>query len=492
MIIPKSVLEIIEKLTKAGFEAFVVGGSVRDFLLEQTLPTGRKAKDWDITTNATPEEIQKVFPKSFYENEFLTVTVQTGDTLIPEVQVTTYRSEAKYSDYRHPDVVKFAKTLTEDLSRRDFTVNAMALEITNYKSQTINIIDLFGGQEDLQRKLIRAVGDPNIRFAEDALRMLRAVRFATTLHFSIEEKTLKAIQQHAPLMKEISQERIRDEFVKIIMSDRAMEGIELLRTLGILPFIMPELQENYGVGQNKHHVYDCYMHAIKALEYTVKKGYDVNVRLAALLHDIGKPRVKVGDGIDSTFYNHEVVGAHMATAILHRLKFPRKQVEKITKLVRYHLFYYNVDEVTESSVRRLIRNVGQENIYDLLKVREADRIGSGVPKAEPYKLRHLKYIIDKVSQDPISVKMLKINGREIMQLLGIHPGPKVGKLLDALLGIVLEDPQKNTKEFLEHEVKRLDGLTSEELEVSARKGRENQEEIQEEHDKAMKKKYWVG
>ncbi|MEK7664155.1 MAG: HD domain-containing protein [Patescibacteria group bacterium] len=545
MTIPKEIKAVISKLQKAGFQAYIVGGCVRDFLLET------EPKDWDVATNAKPEEIQKVFPNNFYENRFLTVTVKTGPVRnsppqrpsgrasaggvsngagsgINEVEVTTYRLEAKYSDKRHPDEIRFAKTLDEDLERRDFTVNAMAISVLNdrnvldvvngknqaerlnkrarasdrtVKTYTTEVVDLFDGQKDLKNKIIRTVGNPEERFNEDALRMLRAVRLASTLGFSakggpalgwkIEPKTAEAIKKNSTWLETISKERIRDEFLKIVMSDNASDGIELLRELELLKFILPELLENYGVGQNKHHIYDCYTHALKALAYTAKKKFNVHVRLAALFHDIAKPRVKAGEGKDSTFYNHEVVGAKMTFEILNRLKFSKKDVEKITKLVRYHLFYYNVDEVSESSVRRLVKNVGTENIEELLQVRQADRIGSGVPKAEPYKLRHLKYVIDKVSQDPISAKMLKANGKDVMDILNIQPGPKVGQILSVLLGYVLEDPKKNSKEFLEKEIKKLGKLSEKELEKLSVKSKEERMKMETKKDEMTKQKYWV-
>ncbi|MEK7124609.1 MAG: HD domain-containing protein [Patescibacteria group bacterium] len=499
MVIPKEVQNIIKKLKDAGYEAHIVGGCVRDFLLalSKAERDGVDPKDWDVTTNAKPEEIQKVFPDSFYENNFLTVTVRTGSEKLPEVEITTYRLEAKYSDKRHPDSVRYAKTLQEDLARRDFTINAMALEIQkskikiqNYNSK-FKIIDLFGGQEDLKNKIIKTVGNPEERFNEDALRMLRAVRFATTLNFKIEEKTAEAIKKNSVWLEAISKERIRDEFVKIIMAQNPADGIELLRELNLLKFVMPELLENYGVGQNKHHIYDCYTHAVKALEYTANKNFNMQVRLAALLHDIAKPRVKVGEGINSTFYNHEVVGAKMAFEILNRLKFSKKDVEKVAKLVRYHLFYYNVGEVTESSVRRLVKNAGPENMEELLQVRQADRIGSGVPKAEPYKLRHLKYLIEKVSRDPISVKMLKVNGKDVMDLLGIEPGPRIGQILDILLGYVLDDPKKNNKEFLEAEILKLGKMDNLALAEMAEESKEEKEELQEAEYGKIKEKHWV-
>jgi len=486
MEIPKEIKLIIEKLKKQGFEAYIVGGCVRDFLRDV------EPKDWDVTTNAKPEEIQKIFSKSFYENKFLTVTVQTEseNPKLKEVEITTYRSETKYSDRRHPDKVKFAKTIEEDLSRRDFTINAIAATL---KDSELKIVDVFKGQKDLEAKMIRAVGNPEERFSEDALRMMRAVRFATTLgkDWKIEKKTSEAIKKNAIWLQAISKERVRDEFLKIILSERATEGIELLRKLNLLKYILPELEEGYGVSQNKHHIYQCYDHCLRSLGYAAKKNFNKYVRLAALLHDVGKPRVKEGEGADATFYNHEIVGAKMTLQILNRLKFPKKDIEKIAKLVRYHLFYYTPEEVGESSVRKLVRNVGPENMEELLEVRMSDRIGSGVPKAEPYKLRHLKYVIEKVSQDPISVKKLKINGNEVMKILGIKQGLMVGQTLNVLLGYVLEDPEKNKKEFLEKEIKKLGKLSKEELNSLAQKAKKQRGEIEMKRDKMTKKKYWV-
>jgi len=489
MKIPKEVELVIERLKKKGFEAYVVGGCVRDFLRKV------KPEDWDIATNAKPEEIQKVFPKSFYENKFLTVTVQTGspDPKLKEIEITTYRQEAKYTDKRHPDEIKFAKTIEEDLARRDFTVNAIAIKLTEARPLQIRIVDLFEGQIDLETKIIRAVGNPEERFSEDALRMMRAVRFATTLgeDWSIETNTAKAIKKNSPWLQAISKERIRDELMKIIIAERAAEGIELLRELGLLKYIIPELEEGCGVGQNKHHIYECYDHNLRSLDYAARRGFNKYVRFAALFHDIAKPRVKRGEGQDATFYGHEIAGAKMTAQILNRLRFSRKDIEKIVKLVRYHLFYYNAGEVSENSVRRLVRQAGPENMEELLQVRMADRIGSGVPKAEPYKLRHLKYVIEKVSKDPISVKMLKVSGQDVMKILGIRPGPKVGQVLDVLLGYVLEDPIKNKKEFLEKEIKKLAKLSEKELGSLAQKARKEREKIEMKRDEMTKKKYWV-
>jgi poly(A) polymerase/tRNA nucleotidyltransferase (CCA-adding enzyme) len=495
MEIPEEVKSTIKKLNEGGFEAYIVGGCVRDLL------RNREPDDWDIATNAKPEEIQKIFPKSFYSNQFFTVTVETKsqDPRLKEIEITTYRKEAKYTDKRHPDFVGFAKNLEEDLARRDFTINAMAIEIQNSKFKIQNenvkfkIIDPFRGQEDLKQKIIRAVGNPRERFSEDALRMMRAVRFEVTLgkDWKIEEKTAQAIKENSFWISKISKERIRDELLKIIMGERAAEGIESLRKLSLLKYIIPELEEGYGVSQNKHHIYEVYEHNLRSLDFAAKKNFNKYVRLAALFHDIGKPRVKKGEGPEATFYGHEIVGAKMTSQILSRLKFPKKEIEKITKLVRYHLFYYNPGEVSESSVRRLLLKVGSENIEELLQVRMADRIGSGVPKAEPYKLRHMRYVIEKVSQDPISVKMLKVNGNDVMKILKEKPGPKIGQILDILLGYVLDDPEKNNKKFLEKEIKNLGQLSEKELISQSQRARKEREEIEIKRDEMTKKKYWL-
>jgi poly(A) polymerase/tRNA nucleotidyltransferase (CCA-adding enzyme) len=477
MNLPKEIKDIVDQLKKAGFEGYVVGGCVRDLLLK------KEPSDWDITTNAKPEEIQKTFYDSFYENNFGTVTVKTGskEKALKEVQITPYRIEAKYTDKRHPEEIKFAKKLEDDLSRRDFTINAMAIGAGE------EIIDHFDGQNDLKKNLLRTVGAPEERFGEDALRILRAIRFATTLDFKIENKTLNTIRGNSQWLKVISKERIRDEFVKIINSENPHKGVELLKDTGVLDYVIPELLDGIDVGQNLHHIYTVWEHNLLALRYTAEKKYSLEVRLAALLHDIGKPETKRGEGKNSTFYGHEVVGAKMTAKILERLRFSKNVIEKVVRLVRYHLFYYNVGEVTEASVRRLLANVGPENIEDLIKVREADRIGSGTPKAVPYKIRHLKYIIDKVSHDPISVKMLKIRGDEIMKVLNIEPGPKIGLILNSLLADVLDDPSRNTDEYLKERAKELDKKSAEEL----RKALEKIQEAVEKEEKERMKKYYV-
>ena len=485
MLIPKEIREIVNQFTQRHFEAYLVGGCVRDLLL------GIKPHDWDLATNIKPEAIQKLFPKqSFLENDFGTVTVLTKskDESLRAVEITPYRKEGKYQDQRHPESVSFVNSLEQDLSRRDFTINAMALDIRRHPPV---LIDPFQGKVDLKNKILRAVGDPNQRFAEDALRLMRAVRLATVLNFQIEPETKEAIQKRAALLAHISPERIRDELIKIIMSPRAAQGIEKLRQLALMPYIIPEMEETYGVSQNKHHIYDVYEHLLHSLDYAAKQGFNLSVRLAALFHDIGKPRVKQGDGPEATFYNHEVVGAKMTEKIMTRLRFPKKEIEKVVKLVRYHLFYYNVGEVGESSVRRLVRKVGLENMADLIKLRMADRIGSGVPKAKPYKLRHLEYIIEKISHDPISVNKLQVSGKDVLDILGIQPGPKVGQILNILLDQVLDDPKKNQPSKLKEMIRELGKLSDEELLKRSQQANENINRIKETEDIFLKEKHWV-
>lgn len=486
MKIPNEVKTILNKLRKSGFEAYIVGGCVRDML------RNIEPQDWDIATNAKPKEIEKLFPKSFSDNKFGTVTILTDskDIRLKEIEITPYRIDEQYTDKRHPDKIRWVKTIKEDLARRDFTINAIAIE----ESKKLKIIDPFKEQEDLENEIIRTVGKAEDRFSEDALRMLRAVRFAVTLSpkiWQLEEKTSQAIKKNAHLLQFISKERIRDELMKIITSENGAKGIEILRRLGLLKYIIPELEEGFDISQNKHHIYQIYQHNLLSLDYACRKNFSKYVRLSALLHDIGKPRTKQGEGLNSTFYNHEIVGAKMVYQILIRLKFPKKDIKKVVRLARYHLFYYNVGEVGDSSVRRLLRKVGTENINELLEVRQCDRIGSAVPKAEPYKLRHLRYLFEKVSQDPISVRTLKMSGNDIMDILAIKPGQRIGQILYCLLGQVLEEPDKNSKEYLKKEIKKLGKLSDKKLADLTVSAREYIEKIETKKDKMTKKKYWV-
>jgi tRNA nucleotidyltransferase (CCA-adding enzyme) len=479
--LPSEVIEIWKKLLDKGYSAYLVGGCVRDLLLK------RKPKDWDITTNAKPEEILEIFGDSaFYENRFGTVGVKTKseDETLKVIEITTFRQERKYFDFRRPSEVIFTQSLETDLHRRDFTINALAL---NFDGE---IIDLFNGLLDLEKKVIRAIGDPEERFREDALRLMRAIRLACELNFTIEEKTLKAIKKFSDLIQYISAERIRDEFNRILMSKNAVLGIELLRQTGLLKEILPELDRCYGVGQNKHHKYDVYVHSLKSLDYAVKKNYPLYLRLAVLFHDIAKPLTKQGEGPDCTFYGHEILGAKMTKKILQRLRYSNEIIQKVTHLVRHHMFYLEIDKVTPSAVRRFVRRVGQENLEDLFKLRHADRIGSGVPKAEPYRLRYLKFLIEKVHLEPITPKMLKINGNDILNL-GVPQGPRVGWILKALLEEVIDDPNKNDRDYLLKRAKELKDLPDEELKNLAMAGEEKIESLEKQKEEEIKKKYYV-
>ena len=485
MIIPEYIKEITDSLQSAGYEGYIVGGCVRDILMN------RLPKDWDITTNAKPEEILKVFSKAKYENSFGTVLLPIRKESLNEsikgeledvVEITTYRSEQGYSDCRHPDSVKFELELDKDLERRDFTINALALN----PNKSEEIIDLFGGQKDIKLKIIRAVGEPSDRFKEDALRMLRAIRFSAQLGFELEPKTQRAIVKLAGSLKFISKERIRDELIKILASDRPAEGIILLQECKLLQYILPELEQGIGVNQDRHHIYPVFKHNILSLKYCPSK--DWVVRLAALLHDIGKPKTRrIIDNI-ATFYNHEYVGAKLTEKIMSRLKFSNDDSQRTINLVKNHMFYYNVGEVTAASVRRLIVKAGKENLRDLIDIRVADRLGSGIEKAMPYKLRHLQYMMEKVQHDPLSAKMLKINGTDLMNSLNIKPGPKIGAILEILLGDVLENPDFNTKEYLENKAKELADL---DLAILREKAKEVIEEKKVEEDKNIKKQYKV-
>ncbi|MGC9598794.1 MAG: HD domain-containing protein [Minisyncoccia bacterium] len=481
LLVPKEVSEVALALAKAGFEAYLVGGCVRDMLL------GREPKDWDIATSALPEDIQKFFPESVYENAFGTVGVKTEseDPKLKVIEVTTYRIEGRYTDKRHPDEVKFAKTIQEDLSRRDFTVNALAM---NLKGE---VYDPFGGKGDLEKKVIRTVGSPAERFSEDALRLMRAVRFAVELDFEIEMDTRRAIEKLSHELEMIAKERVRDELVKILETPQAAKGMILLEELGLLQYVLPELREGLGVGQNLHHIYTVFEHSVRSLDYAAKQDYPLVIRMAALLHDVGKPRAKQGEGRNSTFYQHEFISAKMTTKALDRLRFSKEFIEQVTHLVRYHMFYYNVGEVSERGVRRFLARVGPETVPDLFKVREADRIGSGAPKATPYKNRHLMFMIEKVKNDPVSPKMLKVNGDDVMEILKIPPGQRVGWVLAILLEEVLDDPKKNVKENLTVRVTELGKLSDAALKKLAEKARTTKDEFEEGLEEEIKKKYFV-
>ena len=439
MQIDKIIELILVKITKAGFEVAIVGGAVRDLLRKE------KVTGWDLTTNATPEELLKIFKEAHYTNRFGTVLVPASGGEI--IEVTTYRSEEGYSDARHPDKVVWGKTLEEDLKRRDFTINAIALRFTGGKLG--EIVDLFGGQSDLKSKVIRAVGDANARFSEDALRMARAIRLATTLGFSIEEKTIGAIKKKAGLITKISGERIRDELFKIIASSNGDTGIMLMHKTGLLAQVLPELDACFSVEQKspqRHHIYDVGTHCVMSMKLCPSK--DVIVRLATLLHDIGKAKVaKVTEEGVRTFYNHELVGGKQVLKIADRLHLSRKDSDKLFTLVRFHQFTVS-EEQTDSALRRFIRNIGVENIEDMMDLRIGDRLGGGLQQPESWRLKLFRQRLAEVMKKPFTVADLKVNGRDVMEILKIKPGPKVGEVLNKLFEEVLEDAKKNDRDYL--------------------------------------------
>lgn len=482
--IPKEILNVTENLEKAGFEAFIVGGCVRDLLI------GKSPKDWDVTTNAKPEQIQEIFPESFYENDFGTVGVkneETEDETLKVVEVTPYRTESTYSNNRHPDEVKFSDKLEDDLKRRDFTMNAIAYSVSKNE-----LVDLYDGQQAIKDKMIIAVGDPNHRFQEDALRILRAVRFASQHGFAISHETMTAIEGKVDLLGNISAERIRDEFLKILMSTEAMTGILLSEKLGVLKYIIPELEEGIGCEQNGSHIYDVWEHNLRTMQHAVDKDWPLHIRLAGLLHDVGKPATRdwSKEKNDYTFYGHEVVGAKMTKKICDRLRLPNELSEKVTKLVRHHMFFADPDAITHSAVRRLIARVGKENVWDLVDLRICDRIGMGRPKEEPYRLRKYESMIEEVMRDPVSVGMLKINGDRFVEM-GYKPGREMGWVLHALLEEVLDDPTKNTEEYLENKSKELFSLPEDELKKLGEAGKDAKDEAEDEEIGKIRKSYKV-
>ncbi len=482
--VPPEVAAASKKLREAGFEAYLVGGCVRDLLLDRT------PKDWDLTTNATPEDIQRVFPDSFYENDYGTVGVKTGseDPTLAVIEVTPYRTETGYTDKRRPDAVAFGTSLEEDLARRDFTINAIALD--DSKGQ---LIDPYKGQKDLEARVLRTVREPEDRFEEDALRLMRAVRLVAELHFALDSDTAAAIQKKAQNLSHISKERIRDEFTRMLKSDQPMMGIILSQQLGLLDYIAPDLLRGIGVDQNQAHSYTVFEHNLRALQHAADKGWDLNLRLAALFHDISKPETRrwAKEKRDWTFHGHEVVGARVAEKALHDLRFPRETIEKVSKLVRWHMFFSDPDQITLSAVRRMIRNVGQENIWDLLNLRICDRIGTGRPKEQPFRFRKYKAMVEEALRDPISVGMLKIDGTYIMDEFHVKPGPVIGHILNALLEEVLEDPGRNTVDYLSQRTAQLLDLSVDELKKLGDSGRERREQAEEAERKEILDKHHV-
>jgi len=516
--IPEEVSYVTTNLQDAGYEAYFVGGCVRDLLLNKT------PNDWDVTTNANPDQIQSVFEHTFYENDFGTVGVvndkvvsqvtkleesinynpyayadvshETKEQLqemarlnsLKVVEVTPYRTESVYSDNRRPDSIEFAKTLAEDLERRDFTINALAFDAVSRE-----ITDLYGGIADIQTKTIKTVGDPDTRFSEDALRMMRAIRFSSQLGFTINKETQESISNNHVLLSKISRERIRDEFVKILETNEPMNALLTAKDLHVLDYISPDISRGIDVKQNGAHIYDVFEHNVRTMQHGADKEWPMVIRLAGLFHDISKPETRrySKEKDDYTFYGHEVVGARVTKKALENLKFPTKIVEKVTTLVRWHMFFSDPDQITLSAVRRIIRNVGPNNVWDLIRLRICDRIGMGRPKEKSYRLRKYVSMMDEAMRSPISVKDLKLNGDEIMELFNIKPGKQIGYVLKALMNITLETPENNNKEYLIEQVTAYLKLPEQELQELADAGETAIDEAEQEEIRKIRRKHKV-
>ena len=465
--IPEYVQKVSRMLSKEGFECYLVGGAVRDVVM------GLDPHDYDLATDALPDEMLNIFPKSVSVGaKFGTVMAliqdSHGETM--EVEVTTFRSESDYVDGRWPTNVEFVKEIDKDLGRRDFTFNAMAIDLTNMEwdggddLKEVEIYDPFGGVKDIELKKIRAVGTPLERFKEDGVRAFKACRLASQLNFEIDEETFKAISECVPVAAQVSMERIRDEFMKMLLrSSKPSVGIDLMRKAGLLQLFMPELLEGIGVEQKMFHSDDVYWHSLR----TCDSAHD-SVKLAALLHDIAKPRTDMGNG---HFYGHDAMGAQMVEEILRRMKFPQAEEKRVVLLIKNHMFYYphmedgmteeekqNIElhEWTDSAVRRFIQRVGIENIDDLFKLRLADAQSNPMTAFKPEEITLLQKRISAVLQEDMALKVsdLKISGEDLVGI-GIERGPQLGKILKELLEMVLEDPMVNTKEKLIENAKKL-------------------------------------
>ncbi len=445
----KTILKLIHKFREHGYECYLIGGSVRDLIL------GNEVYDYDFATNARPDEMMKIFRKTIPTGiKHGTVSILM-DSL--QFEITTYRSDGTYIDGRHPDSVSFSKELKVDVERRDFTINGLAFDF-----ESGDIIDYVGGLEDIEKKIIRTIGDPLSRFNEDGLRPLRACRFAAKLNFEIDPTTFEAIPKTLDIVRKVSKERIRDELFKILESDKPSVGIEYLRKSGILAVVLPELAECYGVSQNKYHIHDVYYHSIYSCDAAPKDN--LLIRIAALFHDLGKVPTKQPNAAgDYTFYNHEVLGVKMAKKIMKRLKFSNEQIDGISNLILNHMFHYT-NEWTDGAVRRFIRKVGLQNIGNLFLLRMADRKGNGARKGLPMPIEQLKKRIEQVieAENAFSVRDLDIDGNIIMGELGLKPGPVIGKILNELLELVLDNPELNDRDILlAHSKEIIDRLKAE-------------------------------
>lgn len=458
--IPDYVQKVARMLTKEGFVCYLVGGALRDVVLDI------EPDDYDLATDATPDEMLKIFPKSVSTGaRFGMVSAMVADLKgeIHEVQVTTFRSEEDYVDGRWPTKVTFIKDIDRDLGRRDFTFNAMALDLSGGNLDGANeekeweIYDPFGGLTDLGLKVVRAVGTPLERFKEDGLRAYKACRMASQLQFDIESETFKAIRESLPVAAQVSMERVRDEFIKMIMnSSKPSIGIELMRTTGLLELFLPEILEGYGVEQKLFHADDVYHHSLNTMDLAPD-----NIKLAALFHDIGKPRKDMHNG---HFYGHDIEGAKITEEVMSRMRFPKSEIRRVSNLVKNHMFYfpYITEDTTpeerekikekewgDAAVRRFIARVGEENLEDLFALRIADATANPMTAFKPEEITQLQLRISEVRAKDMAIKLsdLRINGNDLVEM-GIPKGPKVGEILNKLLEMVIDDPMLNSKEKL--------------------------------------------
>lgn len=440
--LPPEIASFLAKFSDKTYEVFVVGGAVRDVIQNTSV------SDWDFATNAKPEEIQSIFPDSYYNNTYGTVTVKwpAGDKVLL-LEVTSYRKEGSYEDGRHPNEVVWAEKIEDDLARRDFTINAMAF---NGKM----LIDPYNGAKDLQDRVIRAVGDPNKRFAEDALRLLRAVRFAAQLGFVIEPNTREAIKNNAQKITQVSWERISEEFLKIMSSDHPAEGVLFLKNTNLLHYILPEVEKCFAIPQKspkRHHIYDVGTHLVMSLKNC--NSSNPITRFATLIHDIGKERTFRRDSRSGliTFYNHEVVGEKMAEDIANRFRLSNVDKELLIKLVANHQFVVS-EELTDNAIRRFIRNVGKGNLEEMFSLRRADRLG-GAASETSWRTELFKKRVAELLIEPFTVKDLKVDGNDVMKVLNIKPSRKVGDVLDTLFDKVMNKEIANDREILLERIK---------------------------------------
>lgn len=428
--LPSAVQLVIKKIRDNDGEAYLVGGCVRDMILM------KNPGDYDIATNLRLDKLKEVFPKAVIVGKQFSVIKVAHD-----IDIATYRIDGPYSDGRHPDTVMFVDDIIQDLSRRDFTMNAMAFDLERY-------VDPFNGMDAIRRGVIQTVNSAKVRFKEDSLRMLRAFRFSSLLGFNIANSTYKAIREMRKLISKVSKERIRDELMRMLEGENILGTLFSMSACGLLYEVLPDLRTCKGFVQNKYHKYDVLEHSFRVVAAVPKEK--PLLRMAALLHDIGKPPTCKDYGKPhASFHNHEFASADMSKTILHELKFSNNEIDYITTMVGAHMFGYR-EEMKDSAIRRLLRRIGKENVADLMLIKYADRVGNGLKEVTEFKWdTRLKQRIDKIfsEEHALKISLLEINGKDLMKI-GVEEGPFLGKILRACLDYVIEYPEKNTKKDL--------------------------------------------